>query len=279
MPVRILTDSTCDLPAEIIKKMGICVVALYIRVGNRDFLDGIDLSRQEFYERLPYFTTYPTTAVPSPMNIRSLYNSLADEGATEVLSIHISSTLSGVMDVARSAAADTTTLPVTVLDSQSLSMGTGFLVQKAAELAMEGLRVDEILPVLEDQIKRTHVWAALNTLKYLKKSGRMNGIVSTIGDFLQIKPILKMHNGISDVEKEKTNKKAIKRLIEKLEFFSPFEKLALLHSGAIDQVHAIQEKIIDILPEKKIIIGIVNPVLGAHLGPGIVGFACVKKEE
>ncbi len=279
MTVRIVTDSTCDLPAEITKSLKICVVPLYVRIGNHDFLDGIDISREEFYEKLLFYEDYPTTAVPSPAKIRSLYQTLYDEGATEILSIHISASLSGVMDIAQSAAQDTSFITVTVLDSQSLSMGTGFLVQKAAQLAQEGRSVKEILPILEDQIKRTHVWAALDSMKYLRKSGRMNRFVSTIGDLLQIKPILKMHQGISGIEKERTKKNAIQHLINKIELLNPFEKLALLYSGSRGQLQLLQSRITGLFPEKEILYGIVNPVLGAHLGSEVLGFACVQKEK
>ena len=279
MTVRIVTDSTCDLPAEITKSLKICVVPLYVRIGNHDFLDGIDISREEFYEKLLFYEDYPTTAVPSPAKIRSLYQTLYDEGATEILSIHISVSLSGVMDIAQSAAQDTSFITVTVLDSQSLSMGTGFLVQKAAQLAQEGRSVKEILPILEDQIKRTHVWAALDSMKYLRKSGRMNRFVSTIGDLLQIKPILKMHQGISGIEKERTKKNAIQHLINKIELLNPFEKLALLYSGSRGQLQLLQSRITGLFPEKEILYGIVNPVLGAHLGSEVLGFACVQKEK
>jgi len=183
------------------------------------------------------------------------------------------------MDIAQSAAQDTSFITVTVLDSQSLSMGTGFLVQKAAQLAQEGRSVKEILPILEDQIKRTHVWAALDSMKYLRKSGRMNRFVSTIGDLLQIKPILKMHQGISGIEKERTKKNAIQHLINKIELLNPFEKLALLYSGSRGQLQLLQSHITGLFPEKEILYGIVNPVLGAHLGSEVLGFACVQKEK
>ena len=195
MTIRIVTDSTCDLPADIVARYGICVVPLYIHVGDQEFLDGIDMTREEFYKRLPDFTVNPTTAVPSPLKFRAIYNALADEGATGVLSIHISIRLSSVVDVAYVAAQDTTSVPVTVFDSRQLSLGTGFLVETAAILAGQGASMDEIIAALNDQIKRTHVFAALDTLKYLRRSGRMNSVIATLGDLLQIKPFLKMYEG------------------------------------------------------------------------------------
>lgn len=278
MNVKIVTDSTCDLPARIISKLGISVLPLYIHVGNQEYLDGIDMSREEFYAKLPTFLHHPTTAVPSPLKFHTVYDALAEEGADEILSIHISNSLSAIADVAKTAAEETTSVPVTVLDSRQLSMGTGFLVQKAAELASMGQSVKEILAVLEKQIKRTHVWAALNTLEFLKRSGRMNGVISAFGEFMQIKPLLKMYDGVAGAERVRTRKNSIKRLVEMIRKYSPFEKIAFLHSEALEQVHALRDEVRELLPKEEIMIEVINPVLGAHLGPGVVGFASVSQE-
>ena len=278
MTVRIVTDSTCDLPAEIVSKLGITVVPLYINVGNRDYLDGIDMTRNEFYQKLPTFTHHPTTAVPSLQKFHAVYNALAEEGASEILSIHISNTLSATKDVAQTAAVETTAVPVTVFDSRQLSLGTGFQVLKAAEMAMKGHSVKEILAVLEGQIKRTHVWAALNTLEFLRRSGRMNSVMSRFGEFIQIKPILKMYDGVSGAERVRTRKNAIKRLVEMLHKYGPFEKIAFLHSEALEQARALRDEVRDLLPNEEIWIEVINPVLGTHIGPGVVGFASISKE-
>lgn len=277
MTVRIVTDSTCDLPARIITDYGIRVVPLYIQVGNRQYLDGIDIRREDFYKNLPTFHEHTSTAVPSLLKFRVLYDAMADEGASEVLSIHISSTLSAISNVARKAAAETTSVPVTVFDSRQLSLGTGFMVQTAAELAQAGKSVKEILVALEDQVKRTHVWAVLDTLKFLRRSGRMNPLLSVIGELIHIKPILKMYNGISGVERVRTNKKALARLLQILHTYSPYEKLAFLHSNAPEQALALKNEVQELLPGPDTWIEIINPVLGTHIGPGVVGFACVTR--
>ncbi|OGO07401.1 MAG: hypothetical protein A3K46_07435, partial [Chloroflexi bacterium RBG_13_60_9] len=185
--IRIVTDSTCDLPQEIIQQHGIGVVPLYIHAGGREYQDGVDLSRREFYERLPSFHPAPTTAVPSPEVFRRAYDRMAEEGASEVLSIHISVKLSAMADIAREGAKITKTLPVTVLDSRQLSLGMGFQVLAAAEAAAAGRTMPEILAMLEGQISRTHVFAALDTLEFMRRSGRMNFALATLGTLLQIK--------------------------------------------------------------------------------------------
>jgi len=277
MTVPIVTDSTCDLPADVVSRLGITVLPLYIHVGKREYLDGVDMARQEFYDRLPTFAEHPTTAVPSQSKFHAIYDMLADQGASAVISIHISTTLSGTVNVAQAAAAETNSVPVIVFDSRQLSLGTGFLVQTAAEFAQAGYAVKDILAALEDQVKRTQVWASLDTLHFLRRSGRMNSVVSTIGELLQIKPILKMHDGVSEVERVRTRKKAIKRLVEMLHTYEPFERIAFLHSNALEQAQALRNEVRELLPQGEVWLEVINPVLGIHIGPGVVGFACISK--
>ena len=278
MTVRIVTDSTCDLPLDLVSRLRIYVLPVYIHIGNRDYLDGVDISRDEFYTNLPDYKDQPTTAVPSPVKFHAVYEALAEEGATEVLSIHISESLSAVVNVARTAAAGTASVPVTVFDSGQLSLGTGFLVQTAAELALQGHSVADILPILEKQIKRTFVAAGLDTLQFLRRSGRMNAALSTIGDLIQLKPILKMYDGKSGVERVRTRRKVIARLAEMIRSHSPLERIAFLHSGALESVQALRDEVRQLLPNREIWLEMINPVLGAHIGPGVVGFACVTNE-
>jgi DegV family protein with EDD domain len=276
MTVRIVTDSTCDLPAEAVARYGISVIPLYINVGDQGFLDGIDMKRDEFYTRLPSFSTHPTTAVPSPQKFHAIYQALADEGASEILSIHISAVLSGAVDVARSAAQETTAIPVTVFDSQQLSLGTGFLVDTAAKMAAEGSPVSEILAALRNQIQRSHVFAALDTLEFLKRSGRMNKYVVGLASLLQIKPILTMYNGKPDTERVRTRERAMKRLVEMLAAVGTLERVAIVHTHAQpERIAELRALAADLLPQKDILTADITPVIGAHIGPGAVGFAAV----
>lgn len=279
MTVRILTDSTCDLPLETVKALDILVLPIYIHIGERDYLDGIDITREEFFNNLPDYPAHPSTAVPSPAKFKALYDSLAENGADEVISIHISSALSGIIDVAHTAAQETTSTQVMVQDSRQLSLGTGFLVKTAAELARQGLTAAEILPVLEDQIKRTHVAAALSTLKFLRRSGRMNGVISVVGEMLSIKPILTMFDGKAGAEKVHTQQKAMERLTDMLRSFAPFERIAFLHSGAIEAAQSLKAQLQELLLDQEVWLEMINPVLGAHIGPQAVGFACVRTSQ
>jgi len=279
MTIRIVTDSTCDIPIALIKKHDISVIPLFINVGDLQFRDGIDLSRQEFYERLPQFHPSPSTAAPGPDIFCRTYERLAAEGAHEILSIHISVKLSGVMDIARQAAGETNLIPVTVFDSRQLSLGTGFEVLTAAKAAAKGKTMPEIIDLLNEQISRTHVFATLDTLEFLRRSGRMNAAISRFGELLQIKPLLKMFDGNATAERVRTRKNAIKRLVELLVEAAPFEQVAILHSHAAERARALLEEIKPLLPEGNILFEEITPVLGAHLGPGVIGFACISQKS
>lgn len=277
MTVRIVTDSTCDLPAETIARYGIHVIPLYINVGNQGFLDGVDISREEFYTRLPFFSTHPTTAVPSTERFFAAYNTLADEGASQVLSIHISTLLSGVMNVASVAAQETTSTQVTVFDSRQLSVGTGFLVETAARMAAAGSSLAEIVHALDDQARRIRVFAALDTLEFLKRSGRMNPYLAGLAALLQIKPIMTMHDGKPGSERVRTQDRAFKRLVEMLAEAGPLERVAMVHTHASPQIMGeLRSMAAHLLPQGPILTVDITPVIGAHIGPGAVGFAIVQ---
>lgn len=277
MSVRIVTDSTCDLPAETINRYGIHVVPMYINVGKQGYLDGIDMKRDEFYNRLPTFQDHPTTAVPSIERFRAAYNTLADEDASEVLSIHISTALSAVADVATVAAKETSSVPVTVLDSQQLSLGTGFLVETAAKMASVGKSVAEILIVLNDQIQRSHVFAALDTLEFLKRSGRMNKYLAGFATILQVKPILTMYQGKPGTERVRTRDRALRRLVEMLAAVGKLERIAIVHTHALpERLAELRAMAAHLLPQEDILTEDITPVIGAHIGPGAVGFAVVS---
>lgn len=279
MTIRIVTDSTCDLPNELTKEHGIAVIPILIHVGAQEYRDGIDLSREQFYQQLPHLRPAPTTAAPGHEVFRQTYERLAAEGATEILSIHISHNLSAVVDVARRAAQETTTVPVTVFDSCQLSLGTGFQVQSAAQAAKDGRTLNAILDVLSAQIARTHVFAALDTLEYMRRGGRMNGTITALGDLLQVKPILKMYQGDSSAERVRTRARAVKRLKELLAECAPFERVALVHTDAQARAQALLDDVRGGLPDGDIWMQEINPVLGAHIGPGVLGFACISSQK
>ena len=202
-----------------------------------------------------------------------------EAGADEILSIHISSSLSAVMDVAQKAAEQFTDIPVTVYDSDQLSLGTGFQVLQAAKAVEEGLTVSEIVELLQEQSSRTYVYAALDTLEFLKRSGRMNGVMAGLGSLLQIKPILTMHKGTPGAERVRTKERAIKRLLELADEIGELEELALVHTSTPDEADALWQRVNHLIPDLKSPLSVdVTPVLGAHLGPGAVGLTLIAQK-
>lgn len=276
MSIKIVTDSTCDLPRDILQEYDITVVPLYINFGDQGYLDGVEISRQEFYQRLAESDPLPTTATPGVDAFRQVYKNLADEGASEILSVHISISLSATVDVARSAAKQTLEVPVTVFDSQQLSLGTGFLVLEAAKAAAKGLKMDEIITMLNEQTSRTYVIAALDTLEYLRRSGRMNTVVARLGSILQIKPLLIMHAGEPTAERVRTRARALERVIEFVSELGPLEQLALVHTNAPQEAQDLYQKAKYLFKNQEEPLSVdVTPVLGTNIGPGVVGFACI----
>jgi DegV family protein with EDD domain len=280
MSIRIVTDSNCDLPQATVDEYGITVVPMYINIGSESYLDGVTMSRQEFYEGLPGFDTHPMTSVPGPGTFIETFDKLAAEGATEILAIHVAGSLSAMVNSARLAAEEWHRLPVTVFDSGNLTLGTGLQALAAAKAAAEGRTMGEIVTFLEDQALRTYCFAALDTVEFLRRSGRLTRFQSSLASVLQIKPLLKMNNGEFEMERVRTRKAALARVIELLSGLGSLEELALVHTHAPEEAEALGREARYLAPEGMMSLSAeVTPVIGTHIGPGAVGFVAVKARE
>jgi len=280
MPVRIVTDSTCDLPAEVVAEHKITVVPLYINFGAQSYLDGVDLSRSQFYARLPSSSPPPTTSAPGTAAFTDVYQQLIDEGASGILSIHIGSALSNVFNVAQMAVPAITRVPVRVLDGGQITLGTGFLALHAARLAASGASLDEIVTAVEALAARTHSFAALDTLEYLRRGGRVSPVMFSVGTLLKMKPMLKMHAGKVVTDRARTSKGAIDRLIALALGLGPLESVALVHAATPERLELLRQAVQARLPGVPIrMVGEVAPVIGAHVGPGAVGIVCTRAPE
>jgi len=277
MNIKIVTDSTSDLPQEVAQDLGISVVPLFINIGDKGYLDGVEITRKDFYTNLPNYDVHPTTGTPGTDAFTQVYKKLANEGASEILSIHISKSLSATVEVAESAAMDFEQVPVVVRDSQQLSTGTGFQVETAARMAQDGKTIEEIIKALDDMAERSFVAARLDTLEYLRRSGRMNRFMTGLGSLLQLKPILTMKNGLPGSERVRTAIKAEALLIKMLEAYQPIERFALLHTNAPTEAEGLRSKVSQIIPEGKVYSMDITPVIGAHIGPGAIGYAVISK--
>jgi DegV family protein with EDD domain len=277
VPIRIVTDSSCDLPAELAARHGITIVPLYINVGKKSYLDGVEMTHEQFYEGLPHFDAHPTTSVPGPGQFVQVYERLAQAGATEIVSIHIGSALSAMVGVARLAAQETQSVPVTVFDSGNLTLGTGLLALTAARAAAEGRPLGQVIAALEDQASRTHCIAALDTLEYLRRSGRLSRVRFSLGSVLQIKPVLRMNGGEFQMERVRTRRGAGARVMEIVTQLAPFEQLTLVHTHALQKVELLGLQASHLFPTGgEPMIAEVTPVIGTHIGPGAAGFVAVQ---
>jgi DegV family protein with EDD domain len=278
--IRIASDRTCDLTPEIAEEYGIGIVPCYINIGEESYLDGVNLSREDFYTKLPYFRPYPKTSAPGVEMYTAVYQHLASEGAQQIISVHVHAGLSSLSNSARLAAETIDKIKVTVVEAGQLTLGLGFLAIAAAEAARKGKSVDEILEIIKEREKRTFVLFAIDSLEYLRASGRAPYLVVNIANLLRIKPIIQFNQGeLHLVGQERTTTKTIDHLVNKIKKLGKMERLAVLHINAFEKAEMLVERLrVHVSQELDIWISEVTPVLGVHIGPGAVGVACVAVE-
>ncbi len=280
MSIRIVSDSTCDLPIEIAAARGITIVPCYVNIGDKSYLDGVELSREEFYTQLPRYKAFPKTAAPGIGIFLDAYRRLIAEGAEGIISIHPPARLSNLMQVAALAGHEVAPVPVAVVDSGQITLGTGILALTAARLVAEGLGMVELVTRLEDQAKRTWSIGVLSTLEFLRRGGRVSWLQSVLATLLQIKPVFGIHQGDIFFERTRTRAVALRRLIERVTELMPLEHLSVVHTHAPDQAEELRQLAQSLFPaDSESLCAEVAPVLGAHLGPQAVGLVCVAKSK
>jgi DegV family protein with EDD domain len=277
MTVRVVTDSTCDLPEHLAREAGIIVLPAYINIGDQSYLDGVELTRQTFYEQLPHYAFSPTTAAPAVGAFTEVYERLAAEGATAILSIHVAGSLSGILNAAQAGANATEAVPVELFDSQQLSMGLGLLALTAARAAAAGHTLAEIVSELNQRVRRTRVLAVLDTLEFLRKSGRVSWAEFGLGTLLKIKPLISVQEGeAKSIARIRTHSRAVAELIQLANSLGPMEQLAILHTAAEEEARQLRQRLSNLFPgDATPEIVEVTPAIGAHIGPKAVGLACI----
>jgi len=277
MKLGIVTDSTSDLPAHLIEEHGIEVVPTILVLEGKQYADGTGLSREDFYKRLPTLPSPPTTAAPSIGEFASRYDSLLTRGCERIISIHAASQLTSILSAARQAAQDFAD-KVTCVDSGSLSLGLGFQALAAAEAAELGLQA--ALEAIASTRRRLHVSAALDTMEYLKRSGRVPGAVAALGGLLSIKPLIELTDGVvKAIGAVRTTRQANERILNFLLAGGTLERLAILHSGAEARarefLNTVMQKASPSVPREILMVN-VTAVIGTHLGPNGLGFAAIR---
>lgn len=274
--VRIVTDSTADLPLDIIKQYNISVVPLKVNFGKQSFLEGKELLPHEFYEKLTNSERLPTTSQPSPGDFVDVYHKLALNGAKEIISIHLSKELSGSYQsalLANSMLDDN--INIKVIDSRLVSMGLGLVVINAARAAYEGKKSEEIASTISRVQQNMNTYFVVDTLEYLQKGGRIGKASSIVGTLLNIKPILTINFGeVHAYEKIRGKGKALERLVDiaNLKIGGARVQCAITHSNSLDTALKLYEKILNQLNCTEIFISEIGAVVGTHVGPGTVAF-------
>lgn len=276
MRIAIVTDSTCDLPVDVAAQNEIYVLPTILVMQGQSYFDGVNISRQEFYERLPQMTELPTTAAPAIGEFQALYEKLFQAGFEKIISIHISSKLSGVFNAA-SAAAQAFAGRIQVVDSEQVSMGIGFQAIVAAEAARQGETLEAILEKISSARQRIRLVAMLDTLEYIRRSGRLSWARATVGYLLSLKPFLEVKDGhVSRLGEARTRQKGFDRLLEILHSFGPLERLAMLHTVAEEDARLLLDRAQAKLEQAPLFVS-VTPIIGTHVGPKAVGVAALVR--
>lgn len=274
IPIAIVTDSTCDIPVDLAKQRNIYIIPNIVVIGGQELEDRKDISRKEFYERLPDMKQPPTTATASSGAYQEIYKKLIDQGYEHIVSIHASSQLSGIFNAA-STASHGFGGSVSVIDSQNVTMGLGFQVLSAAELASKGDSLEEILDHLNNIRPRARVVAMLDTLEYLRRSGRVSWARARLGNLLRIKPFVEVKSGgVVSLGETRTRRKGIERLHQFLSMQGEVERLAVLHTNAEQDARQFITDLNFNLTADPLIVN-VTTVIGTHVGPNGLGFAAV----
>jgi DegV family protein with EDD domain len=272
LPIALVTDSTCDIPAEWIEKYKIIVVPLTIIFGDQQYLDGVELSAEQFYERLPKEAHHPTTSQPTPKAFLEAFRKAVDDGAKEILVITISSAMSGTIESARQAASESA-IPVHIVDSKSNSMGLGWQVIAAARAQEAGGGLDAMLAAAEQAHQTMAYYISLDTIEYLSRGGRISEAAKFLDSILHIKPLIYVNHERGTVGASipsRSRKAAIEELFR--EFFRHINTdrplhLTVLHNNARQEAEALAERVRLEFHPAELFITIVSPVLGVHTGP------------
>jgi len=271
MTVRVVTDSASDLPESLASELGIEIVPLTIRFGDEELLDRRDFTPSEFWARCHASPVLPQTAAPPPGAYEERYRSLAADGATSIVVVALSAALSATMQSAQvAAAAVTETIPVTVVDSRSVTLGLGMIAVGAARLAAAGGSPDDVAGLARSLAGRTHVVGTLDTLENLKKGGRIGGAKALMASVLSIKPVIEVRDGrVEEGGRQRTRAKAFSFLADTVRKAEPVDTLAVAHGDATDV-----DRFLDLLRPihaGDIVVGQIGAVIGTHAGPGTIG--------
>ncbi|HEY69694.1 MAG TPA: DegV family protein [Anaerolineae bacterium] len=271
----ILTDSSAYLPSHLIEKHSIRVIPLTILWGTEAILDAVEITPNQFLDRLAIDPIHPTTTQPNPEDFQAVYEELAANHDAIVAPL-ISSKLSGTVNSAKAALETFSAVPVRVIDTQTTSMGLGFAVLAAAKAVAQGAALDEIEEAARTVADDTRIIFVVDTLDYLHKGGRIGGAKRLMGSMLSIKPVLHINEGAVDsLESVRTKTKAVDRMLELIAEHADGcpARAAVIHAGSADEAEEIRKRIDDLISCQELLITDISPAISVHTGPGTIGVA------
>lgn len=275
--IRIVTDSTCDLPSEAIQAFGITVVPLTVLFGEEELRDGVDITAEQFFRRLGREKALPATAAPGPGVFRGVYERLIAEGATQILSIHLSGKLSATLESAKQGGAG---LPVTHVDTLQVSLALGVCVLEAARAVQQGATVEQAAAVALDTARRTQIFFTLETLEYLRRGGRMSRGQEFFGSLLQIKPVITLEHGeVVPVARMRTKQKAVEEILRRCSAMRPVSATFALHASTPDELAHLRVRLHGLAADSRYMEARITPVIGVHVGPGAVAVGAVRMPD
>ena len=277
MAVKIVTDSTCDIPAELAEQYGITVVPVTVRFGTTSFLDGVELTTDELYERLTSGGDLPTTSQPSIGEFLEVYERVGQD-ADGIVSIHVSAKLSGTYNSAMQASDQAEgDCPIDVVDTEQASMGIGLTVLAAAKAANEGANMDEVGALVDSAVQRSNCMALLGTLEFLQKGGRIGKAQALVGTLLRIHPMIVLSEGeVLPLARPRTRRKGLQELKKACMQLGTLEALSIIHSTVPDEAENLAAELSGVLPDGvEPIVARFGPALGTYVGPKAIGLASI----
>jgi DegV family protein with EDD domain len=271
MTVKIVTDSVADLPPEVARELGITVIPLVLRFGAETYRDGVDLTPDQFYQKLQTSKAFPATSVPPPDAYVTAYDRLAEE-ADAIVVVTVTSRLSATYEVALQATGEMKKkCRVEVVDSQTATMAEGFIAMRAAQAAKEGAKLKGIMAVVNKDIPRATFLAAFDTLEYLRRGGRIGRAQALMGSMLKINPLITLKDGLVEpAGRTRSRSKAIDQLYDFVAGYSHIEELSVGNTACPEEAGALCERLGAIFPKERIYRSRMTPVIGAHTGPGLL---------
>lgn len=279
MAVKIVTDSSADIPPQLLKELGIAVVPLYVRFGNDVFRDKVDISNEEFYTRLVGGEVFPATSQPTPLDFKQVYEELSKD-ADGIVAVHISAKLSGTIPSALQARESMqSSCPIEIIDSLSITSGLGMVCLEAARAAKAGAKMEEVVKIAKEAVPEIHFMALFDTLKYLAKGGRIGKAKSLMGVMLNIKPLIGMKDGeVVPLGKARSYSKAMEQqyeFVKKTIREGKVKELAVMYNTSKDKADALADRISPLYAREKMLMGEIGPILGTHGGPNMLA-VCIR---